>query len=387
MSSANNVVEYDDTTIITSTYYGKEPCVQKVFKTMAYTVGSMRGKAGVDTPNYYKLIRSGALLPFTPYDKYEIASEIESTFDSYSTTGSCSCMPCRHYWADNGYLHTSVPSSLGMDKDQVINAAISHLGEGVSVNDALASIYDNGWDALTFAAEFEGTISMFTNLLRRFNTSFTLRCARSDPNNWENIWLEYRYGWRTLYFDIRDFAKAMKRKDGIKRYIGRSSTTLATSSIETENLSGINWNGRTVVTTTETIKPRLSVVMDVLIPRIWINPIQTGWELVPYSFVVDWFINVGSYLKALAISALATRGVAGSGVLYEIEKTWDFAATSYKPYGGFNWGGQWDAKRTTTASVTYRVPISAGATLPRITPNVNVSRLIDAIALLKQVFK
>jgi hypothetical protein len=29
------------------------------------------------------------------------------------------------------------------------------------------------------------------------------------------------------------------------------------------------------------------------------NPLLIGWELVPFSFVVDWFIPVGSYLEGI----------------------------------------------------------------------------------------
>ena len=28
-----------------------------------------------------------------------------------------------------------------------------------------------------------------------------------------------------------------------------------------------------------------------------LNPINIAWELIPYSFVVDWFLNIGGYLR------------------------------------------------------------------------------------------
>lgn len=32
-----------------------------------------------------------------------------------------------------------------------------------------------------------------------------------------------------------------------------------------------------------------------------INPLQTAWELVPFSFVIDWFVNVGDHISALGM--------------------------------------------------------------------------------------
>lgn len=41
--------------------------------------------------------------------------------------------------------------------------------------------------------------------------------------------------------------------------------------------------------------------------RVSINPFLTTWELIPYSFVVDWFINVGDVLTT-ALSGLTSSG-------------------------------------------------------------------------------
>lgn len=36
------------------------------------------------------------------------------------------------------------------------------------------------------------------------------------------------------------------------------------------------------------------------------NPLSVAWELLPYSFVVDWFIPIGDYLSARSLSSLVT---------------------------------------------------------------------------------
>jgi hypothetical protein len=42
------------------------------------------------------------------------------------------------------------------------------------------------------------------------------------------------------------------------------------------------------------------------------NPVSIGWELLPYSFVVDWFYDVGSYVRNWE-SAILYRSAAKGG--------------------------------------------------------------------------
>jgi hypothetical protein len=45
--------------------------------------------------------------------------------------------------------------------------------------------------------------------------------------------------------------------------------------------------------------------------------VSLGWELIPYSFVVDWFIDVGSYLRNLE-TALLFGTIFKSGFVSEL---------------------------------------------------------------------
>ena len=54
-----------------------------------------------------------------------------------------------------------------------------------------------------------------------------------------------------------------------------------------------------------------------LIDQTSLNIAQTAWELIPYSFVIDWFANVGDWL--LAHTHLTTPGVY-SEYCYSIKK-------------------------------------------------------------------
>ena len=45
------------------------------------------------------------------------------------------------------------------------------------------------------------------------------------------------------------------------------------------------------------------------------NPLLTAWELVPYSFVVDWFIPIGDFLSQFSASH-GLQYVSGTSVTY-----------------------------------------------------------------------
>jgi hypothetical protein len=67
------------------------------------------------------------------------------------------------------------------------------------------------------------------------------------------------------------------------------------------------------------------------------NPLLTGWEVTPYSFVVDWFIGVGDFLSAVNAFTGGYKFKAGS-----VTRFWDLSTTRYAvPFG---WAGQWNGK-------------------------------------------
>lgn len=117
------------------------------------------------------------------------------------------------------------------------------------------------------------------------------------------FWLEMQYGWKPLLSDLYGAVEQLHTitKDG---WLLRSSA----SAVETKKLvnKGVA-NSGIVLSDVErflTLKARYTL-------HYWVddnsshtlsswgltNPLSVVWELVPYSFVVDWFIPVGDYLS------------------------------------------------------------------------------------------
>jgi hypothetical protein len=110
----------------------------------------------------------------------------------------------------------------------------------------------------------------------------------------------------------------------------------------------------------------------------------TAWELVPFSFVVDWFVNIGDWLEALTpklgIKILSEGYTVKRKLLSLRTVSWTKQTVS---------GNSYDASGSFLKSVdecerlnVYRVPyIDILYTIPPVNIKINVKRAIDAIAL------
>lgn len=123
---------------------------------------------------------------------------------------------------------------------------------------------------------------------------------RGYSNDVANRWLELQYGWKPLLNDVYEAAKAFEaiaNKPRVQIYKGKGSDRVyCEPSQSPSNYSGGCLVSRVVYSTIElsedfSISPRASLGLQ--------DPKQVLWEMLPWSFVVDWFIPIGTYLESL----------------------------------------------------------------------------------------
>ncbi len=111
-----------------------------------------------------------------------------------------------------------------------------------------------------------------------------------------NKWLEYQYGWKPLFGALHDYQQKVHELVQ-KDYIVEASASSG-SSVSHDNGRGFKYDQK--------FKSRYYLKAKISNPALrsvnsWglLNPLAIGWELVPFSFVVDWFMPVGNTLSAL----------------------------------------------------------------------------------------
>jgi len=157
--------------------------------------------------------------------------------------------------------------------------------------------------------------------LRRGDVSGALQVLTGKKNrNWRDIpgaaantWLAYTYGLSPLLRDVHDAVSLYERR--YQRYpevsVVRSSQRAtiagtATYNFRTEDFPGVFRVIRQSSGCTADLRVSGCVSFRVTNPVLRkldecgvINPLSVAWELVPFSFVVDWFIPVGRFIQSV----------------------------------------------------------------------------------------
>lgn len=139
-----------------------------------------------------------------------------------------------------------------------------------------------------------------------------------------NLWMQYRYGLKPLLFSIEDARDAFI--NNYDPFFETQSTAVRSGKYVASNLSrssqGITWEAEEVGSWRKSVRIKTVVSFrDSLKARIRGNPVAealgTAYELMPYSWMLDWAVGVGDYINQLNIptltssynSVLTTKGI------------------------------------------------------------------------------
>jgi len=124
-----------------------------------------------------------------------------------------------------------------------------------------------------------------------------------------NKFLEYQYGWKPLMSSVYDGIKVLEngfRKPKVPIYSAKG-TGHESHQEEGKYFAGpglvkgpLSYDFKSKVQLYYKVSSEL---IDSLDSAGVLNPVSIAWELVPFSFVVDWFIPIGSVLTAFSATA------------------------------------------------------------------------------------
>ncbi len=363
----------------------------------AYDPYYYRSTVGQGFIGYHKALRDGELLPINSYTAF-VSRTAYSGFRAYSTWDAYGVLGVKqddYYQPEPNINHWATPYEVinthYLEKDRLA-ALVDPNEANIATLRACVKLTTSTHDTLTFAAELGKVVQMFRGLLRRVIGLL----LSAKPSDWAKLWLEGRYGWRTLVYDMENISEAVER-------LGESANDLWKSKannpdvVTTEEyiIPWAHYGG--VYTTTLKYTHRVSyrgfAIGRMTPPPFGGSVLVTAWELVPWSFVIDWFIDIGSRLQYLSGLLVEGERVSGYGTLVHTSATSSITLTSpggpaqrvYDQPSGL-WiqmdGGQVDAKME--AMLRLRRPH-----IPSLAPSVNVRldsfKVIDLIALLLNV--
>lgn len=207
-----------------------------------------------------------------------------------------------------------------------------------------------------------------------------------------SAWLAWQYAIKPSVQDIYNAANQLqKRSFSLQRVFARSHDTVQDS-------LNSPWSGDALVRSTKKVEASYRVQAECLFKISnstlqacgdWssLNPVSIAWETLPLSFVVDWCLDISSYLRNVE-----------SAMLYRNDFVGGYISTSQRMYrtesvgGGYTTASQrlsyaqtgWTVEANHTRAVLSSVPTPI---LPRFKVNLGPQRLISAASLLTQLLR
>lgn len=210
--------------------------------------------------------------------------------------------------------------------------------EDAVVSEAIADAKSVKFDLLTFMAELPNAARMikgningvfdirdrvmqysregYRRARRRNNKPIGPGEIRELKDYAAKKWLEARYGYRPLVYDIEDiFAAIARERSFVSEGRGHISWDLSNFVSQTTDRGTTLRTLETTISGTGTVRSYSRYIAE-NIDRISVNPLVTGWELIPFSFLVDRFINIGNWFKAIS----PVLGLRHSGTLVSVKR-------------------------------------------------------------------
>lgn len=271
----------------------------------------------VVTPNYSKRISAGEIIN-NPFESVRIKNTFPQTVPYYHYYGGkyqhlCEAHqvlePSAHKFegvvTPTQYDYIDVDwSTLNTNRDAVISAAVTSAHANIDTSEILA---------LATAAESRKTVDSMVSIMRRTAKiaknlrKFNIRSLRNElhPRELADRYMEARYAIRPLIYDAYGVAAAFQaeRNSKIRRtFRGFEEESASISDTVETNSFGVLTQAKWDRSARCTISARAGVLCDVNLTTVSVlgvnQPFESMWELTPFSFIIDWFANVGDTIAA-----------------------------------------------------------------------------------------
>lgn len=303
--------------------------IWKTYSIPRYTYDCMND---VVTPHFHRLKNRGIIIN-NPMDKTVIVEDISATpfIQRWATTTGGG------YWYNGIVSFTYAANSNAYLTGSSID--VDRLKD-IAVTSAWSKMDRSEIAALATAAEGRETIGSLISIMKRVVNvtrairKLNVRALKKEikPKELANRYLEARYALRPMYYDAKGvmaawYQAAVPTRQTYRGYATDSVTSIANDQVLYQSQYSKIVGTKTVSRTVEVRSGVLAKVEDVSRAMAWglDQPFEAIWELIPYSFIVDWFFNVGktiaSWTPNVGLKELASWCVVNDTTLQSITGT------------------------------------------------------------------
>lgn len=298
-------------------------------------VTQFRDRSWEQTPNYSSTPKDQ--LPVNPYSDYR--GNLNQDFwngRSYYLNGSGPFITTPPQWEWDGTTKYNIGKGF---RDKALSTGLSALINECTVK-LLVKTADQKANIAVMLKEASKTSDLILGKARQIDRAYrafrrgrlkeVARILNIGPTRVHKTWLEYKYGWMPLMYDAKNAAEffaqqAMGRrpsyyvKQSVKNSFVYDEVVMQTEYGMTQPLVPSKRHCKVDVTVKQKIwveltSPNLAALQQTGVT----NPELYAWEVMPYSFVIDWFISVGDWLTSMT----ALNGIAIRRAVQSIEKSW-----------------------------------------------------------------
>jgi hypothetical protein len=309
----------------------------------------------------------------------------DSGFDYYTFTYPRS-------WRTNAsvssffYVGDKVVPVESIDRELVYNKIRAEIrGDATNLAQMMAEYAQT---AQLFRDLAEVVVTKGKSLIRRHGASIA-RAKKVDvySKSASDAYLAWTYGISPLCSDMASAMNELRNRSGIplyregvesRRTRGQSSGTESANS--TVNTCSAEWSGVREIRYRCQWRAYINTdaLTNILVSHGFGNPLAVGYELIPFSFVIDWWVNIGEVLASLDNLVLIKS-------LYVLESTSDkqFIMTQTKAHR--------EIIKPGAATLLKRVDTrSAPTTIPRVAsfkydPSISKKHIMNGLALLNSL--
>lgn len=346
------------------------------------------------TPGYFRAKREGGLIPTSPMSATDRTVVASPHGGQLAVRSGASDFQIECVGQMRGTSSLPAPPTL------------PEIGWEPAMQQALARAQMDAWDALTWLAELRSTLATLTGFRERadrlydrlaqsVNARSRARAGIDRAVIASEVWLELRYAWRPMLYDMQDIMEAIQRlQAGITDPLHRAYGTVDEEKSQTDTIINGNFQtpgsggvvGFAMFTVSQIRKVTVrrshhaSVGVQVTTRDITaMDPLVTAWELVPFSFILDWFVTIGDMLAAF--SPFATGQLRFATLSSELEIVTEHSHRIIPSPSATYLSGQ-TAPFTTLTTQAYKARRDESPT-PTLAVDVNLDayKILDLVAL------